>query len=380
MRYIVAVEGTVKTDQFLPRGTSDADTVKLDISQGAIYYGKFDSEELTETRIFEGAYALVENKKEPLISKKRIVDVRLQGIDAAELHLPVKIEGANTVHFRQYFGKTATVKLLKLLGGPGRVLPCQIWSYVDSPGDLFDAYGRLIGDAFIDIDEKTTVHINSWLVEKGLVVPTFYASMLFEEIDYLLSLSSRAHSRRLGLWPYLTDRVKRSELKLTFRYSDRTYDPRADLGPVLFPKVFRRAANWMRALQTGSIDRATTFRDYLISEPPVVFAFLSDFLNYGPYAAIPRYYLEDAVTPGGIVKISPLDVIFFEQLSRIFDQNDIEIKSFEDDLIGLLHTVGRQVQRTRNPRTNISMTKLAKTKKLGELKNKNEIYRSIRGK
>ncbi|MCA9802307.1 MAG: thermonuclease family protein [Cyanobacteria bacterium HKST-UBA02] len=340
MRYIVAVEGTVDTSQFWPRGTSDADTIKLDISRGGFYYGTFDARELAATEVFEGAYCLVEDDRmKPLISKKRIVDIRLQGVDAPELHLPVEMEGLPTEHYRQYFGKTATVKLLKALGGADQVLPCQVWSYVDSPADLFDAYGRLIGDVFINPGTGAEFHVNAWLVEKGHAVPTFYASMQPEEIAYLRELARRALKAGRGLWEYLINRVRRTDLKLRFRYSDRIFDQARDLGPVLFPKVFRRAAHWMAALKEGSIEPDTPFRDYLISQPPVVFTFTDDFLHHGPYSMIPRYYLEDVISQSGSLDILPMDAVFFEALSRIYDSNGREIKAFEEDPVGLLKTV-----------------------------------------
>ena len=331
MRYIVLASGKIRTRNFWPRGTSDADTIKLDISSGGIFYGGLDSEFLDQTHVFEGAYTFDdENEKKPLINKKEIVEVRLEGIDAPELHLPIEYEGFETKHFRQFFGKTSTIKLGDVLGDD-LLLDCEVWSFADEPRDLFDAYGRLIGTAivFLDDERKTELNVNQWLVNSGWAMPTFYTSMPKEQIELLLELGMTAQAKNRGLWRYYYEEVDREDLTLTFDYRDRRYNAAADRGPVLLPKIFRRAADWARGIELGLIDPQQTFKEFLASRLPDIFYFTTDYLEYGINAMIPQYYLEDVITDDGVVELTPFEAVFKEKPSLIYDRNDELIRSFE---------------------------------------------------
>jgi hypothetical protein len=74
---------------------------------------------------------------------------------------------------------------------------------VDKPNDVFDTYGRLVGDIEVTINGKT-VNINQWLVEHGWAFPTFYSSMSNDEIDVLMALAKTARSKKLPVWKNLT--------------------------------------------------------------------------------------------------------------------------------------------------------------------------------
>lgn len=344
MRYLVVIAGTINTSRFWPEGTSDADTIKLDITDGGFFYGVPHSNgKLKRTDVFEEAYCLVDNEKRPLISDKRIVDIRLQGVDAPELHYPVEFEGSDalTLHYRQYFGKTATADLLSALGGAGKKIECEIWSYIDKPSDLFDEFGRAIGYAFTveEDSDKFELNINEWLLANGLAYPTFYSTMQMEELEYLAYIARQAARYKRGLWKYTSNEIRKSQLKLKFNYSDRKFDREKDRGPVIFPKVFRRASRWLRGIEIGEIDPKTTLPKFLKSQPPVTFSYLDDIVSFGPRYAIPVYKLEEVITGAGRISISPLRVVFYEKPSFVFNKRGIEIKSFEDPLYDSFETI-----------------------------------------
>lgn len=336
MRYLVVTAGTIETSSFWPKGLADADTIKLNVNDGGFYYGSPFSQELTQTHVFNNAYCLVNKKKFPLIDKKGIVEIRLQGVDAPELHFPVesKKTDAPMVNYRQYFGKTATVELTTALGGPNKTLGCEIWSYVDKPGDLFDAYGRVIGYAFITNSrgDDFVLNINETLLEAGLAFPMFYTSMQNEELEYFHYLAQKASRYRRGIWKYFRTAVRKSKLNLRFKYSDREYDKEKDLGTLIFPKVFRRACRWIRAIELGEIKDTTKFKKFLKSEPEVKFSYLDDILYFGTNYSIPVYKLEDLISSDNKAKISPLNVVFYETPSIVYKKNGEAITDFEDSL------------------------------------------------
>src|SRR5919109_587443 len=86
---LLRVNGTIEVAQFWPRGTSDADTAVIIVGVSAANAFQFQQTpggKFKTTHAFEGA--LVHGKqgaKAPIDSQGRI-RVRLQGIDAPELH------------------------------------------------------------------------------------------------------------------------------------------------------------------------------------------------------------------------------------------------------------------------------------------------------
>src|SRR5262249_37880764 len=149
-----------------------------------------------ETSAFVGAFmkgsdsvdSKTGKKRKPkmVINSKSQITVRLQGIDAPELHfkpqLRLNLPGGPAVpqkfvSLRQHFGESATVALANFLKtfGPGP-LPCRVVTRVDHPNDVFDKYGRFVGDIQIK-KGKQEININHWLVEQGWAFPAFYDSM-----------------------------------------------------------------------------------------------------------------------------------------------------------------------------------------------------------
>lgn len=101
-----------------------------------------------------------------MIDKKGRITVRLQGIDAPELHYgpaPLGKKAAVTDEmraalkavnhkYRQHHGQSAAKALLDMLSsaGPGP-LPCAFATAVDHPNDVCEKYGRMVGDVVADV-------------------------------------------------------------------------------------------------------------------------------------------------------------------------------------------------------------------------------------
>jgi len=83
---LLRVKGTIDSGQFWPKGTSDADTAVIVVAVDAFQFQAASGGPFKTTHAFEGA--LVHGRqgaKAPIDGKGR-VRVRLQGIDALELH------------------------------------------------------------------------------------------------------------------------------------------------------------------------------------------------------------------------------------------------------------------------------------------------------
>lgn len=108
----LTIHGTLDVAQFWPRGNSDADTAKVSIAGVARPFRfKADGKKEVATKVFDTATVRGMSGTSPVVANGSI-DVRLQGIDAPELHYkPQK--------FRQPFGESAAAALGAMLAGGG---------------------------------------------------------------------------------------------------------------------------------------------------------------------------------------------------------------------------------------------------------------------
>ena len=120
--------------------------------------------------------------KKPVIDAQSRVTVRLQGIDAPELHYKAPAlrksrsevtatkraayNAENKTERRQYWGETATLALAEKLPtyGAGEIR-CAVYSFVDHPYELMDTYGRVVGN--LHVGKRLGLDINRWLTEQG---------------------------------------------------------------------------------------------------------------------------------------------------------------------------------------------------------------------
>src|SRR5215213_4467884 len=181
---LLRINGIIDTAQFWPTGKtgnilSDADTVHVQVNPATSFV--FEG---NVTRAFDFAWVTTRKNKDGSRSPVYVIvsqqtpnahlKVRLQGIDAPELHYRVDQQKPEV---RQNWGKRATFELLKFLKSraTGMALDCHVETLVKSPNDVFDKYGRFVGDIVIGTDKNGNV--NHWLVKNGWAFPTHYNSM-----------------------------------------------------------------------------------------------------------------------------------------------------------------------------------------------------------
>jgi endonuclease YncB( thermonuclease family) len=332
---MLTVTGKLDTSQFWPEARSDADTVKVSVTATSFAFTPDpDKHEARITKAFQGAQ--VRGRGRTAAIKQGSITIRLQGIDATELHyaalLPKKSAATkllnNGTDFRQFFAETATVKLHDRFAKAGRSPDCTIVTRVDHPNDVFDTFGRLIGNVLVKIGGQD-VDMNLWLAENGWAFPTFYNSMSEREINDVLTRSNAARSGNKGIWPHFMEHVGQLNLGLIERKKVKTFDPKKDVGAVLMPKIFRRLVRFTvsqeNQLFTGD------FRSFLgqQSDP---FLLLSDFLKNpaakAPGKTTPNGNLESRLSAHEVFKDLPGDLVFFEQPSTLVDAQGKKITKF----------------------------------------------------
>jgi endonuclease YncB( thermonuclease family) len=325
---LLEVTGTIDINQFWPKGTSDADTTKvlIAVSGDAFRFRPSPSDAFQVTHVFDDAIVIGSTRK-PVLDKQNRIVVRWQGLDAMELHycpkaaLPKK-DQTKTQHdlylqwnldYRQYFGETATVKLRQFLDKANQnPLPCTVRTGVDHPNDVFDTYGRLVGDIFITLN-GVEININHWLVENGYALPAFYTSMSEAEITDLHALCQQAQSNKRGLYNKIFTRdVIAFKWDLVFRPNGVPVDETGSPGQAIMPKLFRRQSAFQVNKRCKMVKGS--FAKYLEGCKDALH--LTDqFLQQGPGAA-PLHYLSEFVINNWL-KAKPEDLVFREKPSHL---------------------------------------------------------------
>jgi endonuclease YncB( thermonuclease family) len=193
---MLRVKGTIDLSQFWPTGKkgnilSDADTIHVQVNPATSFEFEGDV-----TRAFDYAWITTRKNKDGTRSPIYVIvsqatanahiKVRLQGIDAPELHYRVDQKKPQV---RQNWGKRTTLELRKFLNGiaAGTTIDCHVETLVSSPAEVFDVYGRFVGDIMI-AQGTGILDINHWLVEKGWAFPAHYNSAKIGEIDTINAL------------------------------------------------------------------------------------------------------------------------------------------------------------------------------------------------
>jgi endonuclease YncB( thermonuclease family) len=265
-----------------------------------------------------------------------VVTVRLQGIDAPELHFQMDArglpKGTTTVQrdqlkaikayrkFRQHFGEAATVALKTRLSKVGKLLTCEVITEVDSPSQVFDTYGRFVGDLQI-LTATKPLNINQWLLKEGWAYPAFYSSMSNREIQTLLALAERARAKqpKVPLWKDYSRQAETIDETLEYRQPTKAAKPQvqADSGPVVMPKLFRRLVGYTMCKRVGITNKS--FPAFLQGKPDECFV-LEDFLQQGKDAAQTRA-LHEFFDANGRFKLLPQGLVFREKPSLLVNAN-----------------------------------------------------------
>lgn len=326
---LLELSGTIDLAQFWPTGQSDADTVKVVVSgAGAFRFRPHPGAAMKVTHAFNGAKVIGKTSKACIDDKGRVT-IRLQAIDAPELHYeptiptldkkkPTQAEKdnfkANNGNFRQHLGESAAIALGKFLAGFGAgPLPCVIRTQVDEPSDVFDMFGRMIGDVIV-LHHGKERDANRWLCEQGWAYPTFYSSMTADEINEFLQLAATARKNKRGIWKYNSADLNQFDKTLRFRSHGK---PEVDTGAVFMPKLFRRRSTYGVAKASG-LTKAK-FKPYLQMEPDACVT-TKAFLEDGPTVAVHRQ-LADFISPNGKFLVSAGDLVFQEGKSKVVGAN-----------------------------------------------------------
>jgi len=330
---LLEVTGTIDLAQFWPAGESDADTVKVYVASngGAFRFRPHPGAPSKITTAFENGATVRGKTNKPAVDNQHRITIRLQGIDAPELHYrPVAptlngkkiaakqrsaFNGANG-DFRQHLGETATIELHTFLSavsaGP---IACVVRTAVDQPSDVFDTYGRLVGDIFVTIAGKEQ-NVNHWLAESGWAFPTFYTSMSDQEITDVIGRSEQARSGKRGVWKSASPDLSKFDRTLVYR-KHGTPDPKGDRGAEIMPKLFRRQSTFAVAKIGKVIGGALPA--YLKAHPDDCYE-TKDFLSQGSTAATHRR-LDEFVSVQSRFTVGPKDLVFQEAASRVVDKN-----------------------------------------------------------
>jgi len=325
------VTGTIDLNQFWPKGSSDADTTKIVVATepGAFRFLPNPIGNWQSTDAFQGAKVKGQHGTKDAIDKSGRITVRLQGIDAPELHyepsaaLPKKQRSKKqdetflklNKDYRQHVAETATVKLSEFLHRAGSTpLPCTVVTAVDEPGEIFDVYGRFVGDIVIRVNGEE-LNVNTWLVHEGWAFPAFYNTMSDHEIKTLTDAANEAWGNDRGVWPHQCDEVGALDWNLIYRRpsSHPVPDSAADQGPVILPKLFRRLSTWAVNKKAGMVKGS--FKSYLKSKADACHL-TSDYIEQGASAAVIRY-LEEFLDGDGFFSEWPEDLVFREQASTV---------------------------------------------------------------
>lgn len=329
---LLRVSGTLELDQIWPAGSSDADTTKILVSveNTSFQFRPAPGGKFRTTKIFAGARVKA-IRTTPCIKNGKVT-IRLQGIDAPELHYKAANLGGSNISaatrqkynqankdFRQFQGETAASALYRRLKKPGIVSrACTVETAVDEPGDAWDMYGRLVGDIFVRIGNKR-VHINDWTLRMGWAFPSLYNSMSDDEILSVIAAAKKGRTKK-RIWKYLKAEIVPLEQTLTFRGKGVPLDPKADRGPLMNPKLFRRQVLY-EVRKAAGLESISFFKFVVKKRDDMHLT--QEFLGQGA-ASAPVHFLGDFLQ-NEVLTLKPEDIVFRESPSKLIDANGEEI-------------------------------------------------------
>jgi endonuclease YncB( thermonuclease family) len=337
---MLTLTGTIDLTQFWPENVksgntadSDADTVKVKINPKSVQFkspaGKTsETDFISKSGFFhnvKGAGGKTSLKFKPVIDSKGNIDMRLQGIDAPELHYMTQIHG-NPL-YRQPMGETSTVQLFKFLQShtPNDTIDCEVFTQVNMPNDVFDKFGRCVGDIVIKDKNGKMVNVNQWLVENGWAFPAYYNSMTPDEIKVMDTLANKAMADKLNIWKFFSQQMGPLDKKLTHSKKDGTYSAAKDeQPPVIFPKLFRRL--WTFEIQDQNAFSDSGYQKFMATQKSDVVCNKTDFIKSGFPKKPPL--LASFIGSNGSIKFKPADVIFKEGGTTLKDSKGNKITSF----------------------------------------------------
>jgi len=335
---LLTFTGTIDLNQIWPKNIngkspydSDADTVKVKIDMASIQFatgaGKVKKTKALNNAGFwknvKKSNGTVVKKFFPVINSNNIVTIRLQGIDAPELHYDT-----GKPLYRQQMGETSTIALYKYLKSQatGSTIACEVFTQVDEPNEVFDKYGRCVGDINIKEKNGNITDINHWLVEKGWAFPAFYNSMTEKEVKDFIALSDAAEKAKRNIWKYVSYQMAKMDRNLIHVKKDGTYSAAEDKKkPILFPKLFRRL--WALEIGEGKLFTFQAYNKFLESKKDDKVCRTSVFLQSGfPNKKAP--ILASFVMVTGKIDFKPAGIVFKEGGTTLMNDKKKKITKF----------------------------------------------------
>jgi len=325
--HLLRIKGTVRIDDFWPAGKSDADTTKVILTPTHGFEVRlFGDQTFRPTHAYDNAYVRSGSRADGNFVRKRVIDdqgritIRLQRVDAAELHYKPDTRGSGgglagqglVVDYRQHQAETATVRLARHLATFGQTtVDVEFQSELPisgGPGEAIDKYGRFVGDLIL----PDGTNLNLWLLDQGLAILALYESMLDHEIDESVTAFQRGRSRSGVPVDAYSQRFLRFDPALRFRPPG---SPVQSEGRRRFihPKYFRRQATWYAFHRAGLF--GGDFGDWLESKGEEVY-YMPEFRQLRKRA--PRYSLYDRASDGDGCGWGPDEFIFMEAPSTLW--------------------------------------------------------------
>jgi endonuclease YncB( thermonuclease family) len=326
------ITGIIELDQFWPVSDSDADTtkIKLTVGDNSFEYRENGETNFKVTKVFKDAVSRGQGTRAVIKTSKKTGDqtitVRLQGVDAPELHYraaplktspeitPEKRAAFNELNKerRQCFAESATVALFKHLqqfSKGSNMVQANFESTVDKPFEVVDTYGRFIGNIFVNDDKNITL----WLVENGWCSPAFYTSMSKEEIEAFLAVWKKGKKLKGRTSKSIIKDAGKFDETLLYRKPGTVTDFKTgdDKGKTIMPKIYRRQVAWTVSKKTKIISAGTSFKTQLKKAPDQLIL-LNDFLSDGLTAST-VHALHDFISDENKILKKPEEFIFQEK-------------------------------------------------------------------
>ena len=344
------IHGVIDIVQFWPIGSSDADTtkIKLIVGKNSFEYKKDGATKFSKIKIFNGATSKGQVTKEVITTSKKTglqtITVRLQGIDAPELHYhaaplaksstvtDAKRKKFNDINEdrRQCFAETATFELakhLKQFANSTGILNAVFETIVDAPAESVDTYGRFVGNVRVGGNHD----INTWLVENGWGHPAFYTSMSKAEIEIFLAAWAKGKNKKNRPGKSISKNANDFDMNLLYRKPKVgvviPFTSGEDKGKVLMPKIYRRQVSWLMSKEAKVIAASTTFKAYLKKKPDQL-ALLDDFLANGVNSA-KIFSLDEFVSAENKVLKKPEEFVFKEKAGTLVDSKGNKIEKWK---------------------------------------------------
>jgi endonuclease YncB( thermonuclease family) len=352
------IEGTLNLNQFWPNGHSDADTAKLllQVTDDSFSFRKTGSAVFKKIRIFKGA--AVKGKTQSfknLISAKNEVTIRLQGIDAPELHynligykpalpkgFPALTDNQKTAiravnhKYRAVFGETATTELLTFLRNSfiNDSINCTVKTNVDTPNEVCDTYGRIVGDVFVKINGKEQ-NINHWLLENGWAFPALYNSMSFQEIKAVIKAAEKGHAKKQQdiYTEFIPQKITAFNFNLLYRNPANAPILQKEKGKTMVPKLYRRYCSYSIFTKAGI--NLGTFINYLQQKGDKGFYFTDDFMkkaNHNPQQPqeLKKQFVKQLYQyiKNNTFQLMPGNLVNIEDVSTLYNAAGKPIKSW----------------------------------------------------